>query len=241
MKGMDVLEQDFNGDTIMTVKMRDTGKIYVGVRWVTSAIGLNKAQHDRQVKNIQSDTVLSEGASVLTLPTKGGNQKSLCIELNYLPLWLAKIKITSDTKNESPEIAEKLKDYQLKAKDVLADAFLGKSKEWDLHREVGKIDRKRLTSSISKNIIGAQPLDYAKYTNMIYDVLFNKTAAEIREEKGLDKKSQLTRDHFSSEELKLIDEAETIVTALISLGFNKDYIYDQLKRKYTVSINGPTI
>lgn len=37
-------------------------------------------------------------------------------------------------------------------------------------------------------------------------------------------------------ELKLVDEAETIVTALVSLGFKKDYILDQLRRKFVKRI-----
>jgi len=238
MNGMDILEQEFDGDTIMTVKLKQDGKIYVGVRWITEALGLSKGQHQRQVTNIQSDIVLSQGAANLQLPTKGGNQKSLCIELDYLPLWLAKISITPAMKNEHPEVAEKLIEYQLKAKDVLAQAFLGKSKDWDLHREVGKMDRKRLTNSISKNIEDIQKYTYAEYTNMIYDVLFGKSAAELRKERELQKKSQLTRDYLTEEELKLIDEAETIVTALVSLGFKKEYIHNQLIRKYRKGIEG---
>lgn len=236
LKGMEIYEQEFDGDTLMTVKMKDTGKIYVGVKWVTEALGFSIGQHQRQVTNIRKDIVLQNGIADLQLPTKGGNQKSLCIELDFLPLWLAKISITPNMKNENPNIVDKLIDYQLKAKDVLAEAFLGKSKEWNLQREVGKVDRKRLTSSINKNIPNAQSWDYANYTNMIYEVLFNKTAAQLREERELDKKSQLTRDHFSKEELALIDEAETIVTALVSLGFKKDYILDQLRRKYQKEI-----
>ena len=238
MKGMDVLEQDFDGDTIMTVKMKDNNQIYVGVKWVTEAIGLNKNQHDRQVKNIQLDETLSKGASYLTLPTKGGNQRSLCLEITFLPLWLGKISITPAMRNENPEAAEKLLRYQLKAKDVLAEAFLGKSKEWDLHREVGKIDRNRLTNSIQKNIVDAKRFTYADYTNMVYLVLFGKTAAELREERELEKKSQLTRDYFTKEELALIDEAETIVTALVTLGYPKSYILDQLRRQYQKGIEG---
>lgn len=133
----------------------------------------------------------------MTLPTKGGNQKSLCIELDYLPLWLAKISITPTMKREHPNIADKLIEYQLKAKDVLAKAFLGKSKEWDLHREVGKVDRKRMTSSISQNIYNAQSKTYSDYTNMVYDVLFGMTAKEIRESRDIKKKSQLTRDYLT--------------------------------------------
>lgn len=236
MQDMDILEQDFQGDPIMTVRLKSNSKVYVGVKWITQALGFNKNIHDRQVKNIQTDVVLSKGASNLTLPTKGGNQKSLCIELDYLPLWLAKISITPTMKKERPEVADKLIEYQLKAKDVLAEAFLGKTKEWDLHREVGKIDRKRLTCSISRNIYNAQSKTYSDYTNMVYDVLFGMTAKEIRESRDIKKKSQLTRDYLTKDELKLVDEAETIVTALVSLGFKKDYILDQLRRKFVKSI-----
>ena len=87
MKDMDILEQNFDGDSIMTVKLRTNDKVQVGVKWITQALGFNKNNHDRQVKNIQSDIVLSKGASNLTLPTKGGNQKSLCIELEYFHLF----------------------------------------------------------------------------------------------------------------------------------------------------------
>ena len=217
----------------MTVRLKRDGKIYVGVKWITEALGFSKGQHDRQVKNIQSDSVLSKGASNLTLPTKGGNQKSLCIQLDYLPLWLAKISVTPAMKNEHPDIADKLIEYQLRAKDVLAEAFLGKSHEWDIHREAGKIDRKRMTSSICKNIVDAQRKTYSEYTNMVYDVLFGMTAAEIRESRNIEKKSQLTRDYLTKDELEIIDEAETIVAGLVSLGFKKDYIRDQLRRKYS--------
>lgn len=233
---MEILEQEFSNAPIMTVKLKKNDKIYVGVKWICEGLGFGKSQSDRQVKNIQNDIVLSKGASNLTLPTKGGNQKSLVIELDYLPLWLAKISITPSMKNEQPDTVNKLIDYQLHAKNVLANAFLGKSKEWELHREVGKIDRKRMTSSIAQNIYNAQTKTYSDYTNMVYEVLFRMTAKEIRETRNIKKKSQLTRDYLSKDELKLVDEAETIVTALVSLGFKKDYINDQLRRKFTKQI-----
>lgn len=50
----------------------------------------------------------------------------MCLQLDYLPLWLAKISITPTMRKEMPGIAEKLVAYQLKAKDVLAAAFLEK-------------------------------------------------------------------------------------------------------------------
>ena len=71
---------------------------------------------------------------------------------------------------------------------------------------------------------------------MVYKVLFNMTAKQIRENRNIEKKSDLTRDYLTKDELKLVDEAETIVTALTTLGFKYDYIKDQLERKYIKKI-----
>lgn len=39
-------------------------------------------------------------------------------------MWLAKITISKKMEKEHPELADKLLEYQLKAKDILAAAFL---------------------------------------------------------------------------------------------------------------------
>ena len=75
-------------------------------------------------KKIKKDLVLSQGGLNLTLPTNGGEQDISCIELDYLPLWLAKISITPKMQKENPIVTTKLVNYQLKAKDVLAQAFI---------------------------------------------------------------------------------------------------------------------
>ena len=49
------------------------------------------------------------------------------MRIDFIPLWLAKIVITDKTKQDNPDLAEKLLQYQLKAKDILADAFLPKA------------------------------------------------------------------------------------------------------------------
>lgn len=46
------------------------------------------------------------------------------IRIDFIPLWLAKIPITERMEQDHPDLAEKLLQYQLKAKDILADAFL---------------------------------------------------------------------------------------------------------------------
>lgn len=44
--------------------------------------------------------------------------------IRFYSLWLAKISITPSMKENNPVLVEKLVEYQLKAKDVLAAAFL---------------------------------------------------------------------------------------------------------------------
>lgn len=100
------------------------GNVWAGARWMCDGIGLSKGQTDRQIANIQTDRVLSKGASNLRLPTNGGEQDVWCLRLDFVPLWLARVKITPIMEEETPDIADALEAYQLSAKDVLAAAFL---------------------------------------------------------------------------------------------------------------------
>ncbi|WP_368659148.1 hypothetical protein AB3Z07_09435 [Metabacillus halosaccharovorans] len=78
-------------------------------------IGLSDGQARRQVENLRDDLVLFKGVSNLRFETgvgKGSVQDVLCIDLDYLPLWLAKISITPKLQKDSPETVEKLVEYQ---------------------------------------------------------------------------------------------------------------------------------
>lgn len=79
-------------------------------------------------KKIQEDIVLSKGGRNLILPANGGEQEILCLNIDFIPLWLAKISITPSMKENNPELVDKLVKYQFKAKDVLAEAFIKKPK-----------------------------------------------------------------------------------------------------------------
>ncbi len=106
-------------------------------------------------------------------------------------------------------------------------------KSWAIQREVGIIERKRMASAICKYLPESKnkKFAYPNYTNMIYKILFAKTAKEMRDEKGLSTNDAL-RDTFTTEQLKLVEESETIVTALVALGFTYNQIKEQLERKY---------
>lgn len=118
-----VKDVDLFGDTVVAAQDKN-GIVWAGVRWICDGLGLTKDQMKNERRKIQEDIVLSQGGRNLTLPTNGGNQDVLCLQLDYVPLWLAKISITPNMKKNNPELVEKLIKYQLKAKDVLAAAFL---------------------------------------------------------------------------------------------------------------------
>ena len=126
MNGLAVKDVQFNGAMLRAAQDAEN-IIWVGVRWVCQGLGLSEGQIKNERKKIQTDRVLSQGGRNFVLPTSGGNQETLCLQLDFLPLWLAKIRVTPKMELENPTLADNLVDYQLKAKDVLAAAFLNKT------------------------------------------------------------------------------------------------------------------
>lgn len=102
----------------------NAGNIWVGVRWICEGLGMTEGHMKRQIANIKKDLTLSRGGSNLLLNKGSGEREVFCLKLDYVPLWLAKVNITPTIQAERPELADKLLEYQLKAKDILADAFL---------------------------------------------------------------------------------------------------------------------
>ena len=128
MSELEIKRVPFMGTELMAAR-DNSGQIWAGVRWMCDGIGLTKGQMQNERNRIREDKVLSKGERNLVLPTNGGQQNTLCLKLDYVPLWLAKIAITPRMERETPELAAKLEQYQLKAKDVLAAAFLPQSKQ----------------------------------------------------------------------------------------------------------------
>ena len=127
MQGLAVKDVEFNGAVLRAAQVEDI--VWVGVKWICDGLGLSEDRGKYERKKIQKDLVLSKGVNFYPLGTDNANSDVLCLMLEYLPLWLAKISITPTMKKENPELADRLVEYQLKAKDVLAEAFLPKRKE----------------------------------------------------------------------------------------------------------------
>lgn len=85
---------------------------------------MNKKQRDWQVEKIKEDKTLSRGCRLLPAAIFDPSNEAYALRLDFIPIWLAKISITKRMEQDHPELADKLLEYQLKAKDILAAAFL---------------------------------------------------------------------------------------------------------------------
>lgn len=126
MNDLMVKNVDMFGDAIMAAKDKE-GNIWAGVSYFCKALGMDKAQKDNQVERVQKDDVLKRGAGKFPAGVFDDNNEAVALRIDYIPIWLTKISITPKIKKANPELAEKLLNLQLKAKDILAAAFLPKT------------------------------------------------------------------------------------------------------------------
>lgn len=187
-----VKEVEFQGEKI--ISKIENEKIYVSVKSVCDNLGMDLTTYKTQRRKIQNDDLLKGGAKLLPLYTKGGTQEILMMELDYLPAWLFKINPARFDEN----LKRKLIIYQLKAKDVLAEAFLGKRELVNRNENIRELSYER-TLVFTKAVLN----------NLKSSLLFEK--AEIEQKiKELDK-TGLTSDmqtYISNGEIKVIQDVD---------------------------------
>lgn len=125
MNELKVRNVDVLGDTIVAGQ-DEKGQIWAGVSFFCKALGMTNKQRDNQVAKVQADKTLCKGTLKFREGVFDPANEVVAIKVDFIPLWLAKIQITKKMEQDHPELADKLLEYQLKAKDILADAFLPK-------------------------------------------------------------------------------------------------------------------
>lgn len=123
MNELTVKSVDVLGDAIMATQDAD-GQIWAGVSYFCRALGMNKGQKDRQTTNVQKDETLKRGCRKFAAGVFDPTNEAVGMRIDFVPLWLAKINITKTMLQDHPELADKLLEYQLKAKDILVEAFM---------------------------------------------------------------------------------------------------------------------
>lgn len=123
MNELKVKEVKFLEDKLVAAQ-DENGDIWAGVKWFCNGLGLTRGQSNNEINRIQTDLILKRGCMKFRAGVFDKNNKTLALKLDYVPLWLAKITVTPAMQENNPTLVEKLIEYQLKAKDVLAAAFL---------------------------------------------------------------------------------------------------------------------
>ena len=90
MTELAIKDVEFNGATLRAAQ--DTENIiWVGVAWVCQGLGLSEDRIKYERKKIQKDLVLVQGVKFYPLGSGNSDTDVLCLKLDFLPLWLAKI------------------------------------------------------------------------------------------------------------------------------------------------------
>ena len=120
------------------------------------------------------------------------------------------------------EKAMRFKEAYIRQFNAMEKALIGKIKE----REKGIAVRQALTKAIQQSNENERMHGhaYSTYTDIVYKVVFGKTAKQLREEYGITKKDNL-RDYFNSDEISKIQSVEMIVSGLVNCGWG----YDEIK------------
>ena len=120
------------------------------------------------------------------------------------------------------EKAMRFKEAHIRQFNAMEKALIGKIKE----REKGIAVRQALTKAIQQSNENERMHGraYSTYTDVVYKVVFGKSAKQLREEYGITKKDNL-RDCFSAEELSKVQSVEMIVGGLMNCGWG----YDEIK------------
>lgn len=119
----------FRDQKILSITKDD--KNYIVPKQICQNLGID---WDSQRKRIERDTVLSQGAVVMTAPSAGGNQKTICLPVEYLNGWLFGI----DDTRVKPEIRNDVIAYKKECYVVSYEYF----------QKGASIDHKRLEGDI---------------------------------------------------------------------------------------------
>jgi hypothetical protein len=117
-KELTVIEQkevDFYGDDLTAVKA-DDGSIYVSIRHMAQALGMNI---QAQTRRIERHPVLSDGYTWVAIMATQQRRWMYMLRVDLVPFWLA----TIDTIRLNDEIRPKMERFQKEAARVLWDAF----------------------------------------------------------------------------------------------------------------------
>lgn len=111
---------NFRNDTIFGFRQEDG--IYIAVAPICETLGLVVR---KQRERIMRDPILSEGGTIMVLPSPGGPQETLCLRLELIHGWLFTL---DESRVRDDETKQKVLAYKRECYRVLYEHFMGKGK-----------------------------------------------------------------------------------------------------------------
>ena len=135
----------FEDVKLITVRNENTGEVFVALRPIVEALGLNWASQSRKLKKLEEE----KGVALKAIPlkTKGGIQEVITINLYHLPVFLYSMQQS----RVKPELREKLKKFQIETTRVINDYW-----------NKGAVINPRVEPKNLKNIISQAIQEYEK-------------------------------------------------------------------------------
>lgn len=255
MNELIVKNVSFCGAELLAVQEKETGKIYAGINSVLRELGFDEKQIEYRRDKWKTDKVLKKGTLKFsgTLLGVGTGKDVWCIEIKKLPLALAKLEITPRMEKEMPELTDKLEKYQEACADVLAEAFLSKTKRdkpkkeklQSVNKAVSNIDRIFTKAGIEPIYIAAEAkrlyseAGYEINIPLITDNTMQKLwdCTSIAKELGITSESGRPHDKAVSAIIQKLDifENEVVRTAYSRNGHDgvtvqyKDSVFSKVK------------
>lgn len=103
------------GEEVLAART-ETSEIYLPIRPICTALGINWATQYRKIK---ADEILLESTRSLRMQTHGGAQILVCMDVEAIPLWLAGI----EPSRVRADLRERLKTYKRWVRKVVYEAF----------------------------------------------------------------------------------------------------------------------
>lgn len=217
-------------DTIMKCMARDLTPIeialaideegYTTARKLYAWLGLEPAHYARWLNdNITNNPYADEkefSPLVVKTSDKGGRPSN-----DYrIKASLAK-RISMAAQSERGEEA---RVYFLGCEQALV-RLVEQTRKTEMERAKGIAIRQALTKAIqlSNENDRMHGHAYSTYTDVVYKAVFGKTSKQLRDEFGIGKNDSL-RDCFTEEELRLLQNAEMLVSSLVNYGWEYDAI-----------------
>lgn len=123
-----IVAVDFRSDTLVAVE-RDDG-VFVAIKPICETLGVN---WNKQLERIKRDAVLSEGMTMMVIPSAGGTQETTLLRLDLVNGWL----FTLDENRVRDEATrQRVLTYKRECHAVLFRHFYGRAAERPAPAEV---------------------------------------------------------------------------------------------------------